>query len=169
MKFVIASDSHGRRDLISELSRLHKSREGFLFLGDGVRDLFSEELSEGGKLFASVRGNCDYMGVFGADTPQEELLLNIGGFNILMLHGHTQGVKSGIERAAAYALKRDADVLLFGHTHLPLEKYFPEGTELFDIVSTKPLYVFNPGSLSQHSYGLMQIKNDQILFSHGEI
>jgi predicted phosphodiesterase len=86
-----------------------------------------------------------------------------------MLHGHTRGVKSGLESAIYAAAEREADVLLFGHTHELEDKYMPEGGTL-----KKPLRIFNPGSLGSSydgrgHFGLIQIKGGQILTSHGKI
>ncbi len=91
-----------------------------------------------------------------------------------MMHGHEHGVKSGIERAAAYAAQRGADVLLFGHTHEPMEKYFPVGTRLGEVTLEKPLYVFNPGSLGLPregcaTFGVIEIRRGQLLLSHGRV
>ena len=174
---LIISDVHGRNDLVCELLSANRNCDGVVFLGDGVRDIPSEEicrLYETGRFFAGVKGNCDP--VFLRNTEYEysdELTLRIAEYTVVMMHGHLHGVKSGIERAAAYAAQKGADVLLFGHTHAPTERYFPEGTELFGYTLTKPLWVFNPGSLASsngvHSYGRMSVSGGSLLFSHGEI
>ena len=169
MKILIVSDIHGRGYLLSDLLDIHFDRDGLIFLGDGVRDIPDGCTDGGRKWFAGVSGNCDWLSFSAQSGFSEEIFLDADGFKILALHGHTQGVKSGYERAAVYASKRGADILLFGHTHEPLEKYIPEGEELLGHVFQKPLYLFNPGSLGAHSYGLLQIKNRQILFSHGSI
>ncbi len=164
MKFVVISDIHGRADLAERAVRLHPDRDGVLFLGDGARDI-TEVLTERGA-FGGVRGNCD---VFrGADIDlSEELFLCLSEYNVIMMHGHTHSVKSGDERAAVYASRRGADILLYGHTHVPIEKYYPSGTEIDGYVLPKPLWVMNPGSVHGGSFGLLQIKGGQVLMSHG--
>ena len=174
MKFLVISDTHGRRDLVEELLSMHQSRDGLLFLGDGIRDVSPVDCSEGGKLFGAVRGNCDMLSTYEGYEYPEELFLRLDEYNVIMMHGHTHGVKSGIDRAVAYAAGRGADVLLYGHTHVPMEKYFPAGTEMFGMKIEKPIWVFNPGSLGAygdggHSFGLLQIRKGQILLSHGKI
>ena len=172
MKFVVLSDIHGRADLAERAASSHPDRDGVLFLGDGIRDL-SDTLTRG--LFGGVRGNCDESSFTGGSYElSEELFLNLGEYNVIMMHGHTKDVKSGLDRAILYASLRGADVLLYGHTHEPLEKYFPAGYEIGGKKLQKPLWVFNPGSLGaswsgSHSYGLLQIKKGQLLLSHGEI
>ncbi|MBQ2999526.1 MAG: metallophosphoesterase family protein [Clostridia bacterium] len=165
-KFVIFSDVHGRADRVRELVSRHRDASTFLFLGDGLRDLDGLDFSP-----VAVCGNCD---LFSTDTP-EELFLDLGGKKILLMHGHRLSVKSGLDRALAYASARGADALLFGHTHLPEEAYFPEGTALSDGTRlARPMWAFNPGSLGEPrggkpSYGLLQIRNGQMLFSHGTL
>ena len=55
------------------------------------------------------------------------------------------------------------------------DRYFPEGKELSDgTCLAHPMWAFNPGSLGEPrggkpSYGLLQIRNGQMLFSHGTL
>ena len=170
MKLLIISDIHGREDLVRRLSLLHSDREGTFFLGDGVRDIDVESMSRGGRIFAGVRGNCDPVYVSAQNyTFDTELLINIGEYNVIMMHGHLHGVKSGIERAVAYASERGADILLYGHTHNSCERHYPQGSTVGGAVLKKPMWVMNPGSLMEGSYGLLQIKNKDILMSHGTV
>ena len=170
MKLVVISDIHGRADLLDRIMLIHGDRDGTLFLGDGTRDIGVARLTVGGRLFAGVRGNCDPVFAKSQEYDyDEELLLNIGEYTVIMMHGHAHGVKSGIERAVAYAAGRRADILLYGHTHAPAEIYYPEGSELGGIRLQKPMWVMNPGSLADGSYGLLQIKGKNVLISHGKI
>ena len=169
MKILIVSDIHGRADLLAYLLDLHRDRDGLIFLGDGVRDLPDDCTDGGRKWFAGVAGNCDWLSFNAEGSFSDEICLDIDGYKVLAMHGHTQNVKSGYERSAVYASNREADILIFGHTHEALEKYIPEGEELGGHIFSKPLRIFNPGSLGAYSYGLLQIKNGQILFSHGRI
>ena len=161
-KIVVFSDLHGREDRARELISRHRDADAVLFLGDGLRDL----PDEGG--IAAVRGNCDF---FGEGIPNERML-RFGEYTVMMMHGHTHSVKSGRARAIRYASERGANVLLYGHTHLPEEVYLPEGTEIDGYVLPRAMWVMNPGSLGEPrdgkpSFGLLQIRNGQILLSHG--
>jgi putative phosphoesterase len=115
-----------------------------LFLGDGLGDLAA--LREGYPALPAeaVRGNCDAE----SDFP-EERLLNLAGYRILMLHGHTRGVKLGYDRVLAAALDAGADAALFGHTHRPYHA-MKHGVRLL-----------NPGSVSgcrgPASYGVLEL------------
>lgn len=175
MTFLILSDSHGRSDLVSEVLSLHKRCDGVIFLGDGIRDVSYSDCVENGGFYVGVRGNCD--GIFQRIIDYEysdELLLNLSEYTVIMMHGHLHGVKSGLDRAITYASKKGANVLLYGHTHLPFEKYYPEGTVINGYTLPRAMWAFNPGSLGsstdgKHHYGIMGIRNGNILFSHGEV
>ena len=176
MTLLILSDSHGRPDRITEAIRRVKP-DGILFAGDGLRDLSSCDLpaSAGACPLWAVKGNCDWMmspviiGGTVLDTDDEELIA-VEGIRILLMHGHTYGVKGGLGRAIAHAIAREADVLIFGHTHTPVELHrSPDNTFAFSV--QKPLTVFNPGSLGDRdaSFGTLTIRNGQMLFGHGHL
>lgn len=147
MRFLVASDSHGRvSHLLEMIERSHTHRfpaDAILFLGDGLRDL--SYLSDVGIPVFAVRGNCDF---FGSELPSEELL-NFEGYRILMTHGDRFSVKSGDARIIDYAVSRGVDIVLHGHTHVPVEHYYPEGSDACDVSLKKPLYVLNPGSIGE--------------------
>lgn len=167
MKYLIASDAHGRSDLLYSAAKLHRDREGLIYLGDGIKDIDEQQLTDGNKAFLCVKGNCDLC-VSAVYPYPEELLICISEYTVIMVHGHLHGVKSGIEKMLVYADKRGANVVLFGHTHVPFEAYFPSGTRIDGHTLSRDIWMFNPGSISSRSYGLMQIKDGQILFSHGK-
>ena len=165
MTLLIVSDTHGRYERLSRLFELHSNVDAVVFLGDGLSDLQRAGVSDHRFTVFSVKGNCDgQIGFLSALKAKEELSFNLDGISFLALHGHTRGVKSGMTNAIFAARESNADVLLFGHTHEPLLTYLaPEEYNL-----TKPLYLFNPGSLASYSYGLCEIRNNQVLLSHGE-
>ena len=170
MKLLVVSDTHGRRDRLADLLVRHRDAEWFLFLGDGERDL-PDVLPSERCTMVGVRGNCD--SAMFSDLP-EERFLDLGTYTVMMTHGHVYSVKSGIDRAIARAVERGADILCFGHTHVPLERYLPKGERIGDLVLTKPLWVMNPGSLGKPfdgkpSYGLVDIRGSQLLLSHGAL
>ncbi len=161
MKILILSDSHGCKDCIIEVINKHRDADVVLFLGDGVAEIDICRHSYSDIRFECVRGNNDF-----ATFYPELLMLTLENKRILMLHGHAHGVKGGLERAVCSARENGADILLFGHTHEPYESYID--SEIY-----KPLYVFNPGSIGRgyrgKTYGLLQISENNILFSHGEL
>lgn len=173
MTILVISDTHGRKNRISDVLLLHKKYDALLFLGDGLRDF--EYIQDDLCGFAAVKGNCDGFSFFSAEeSAPTERMLCLDGVKILMMHGHSHSVKSGTDRAAAYALARGADVLLYGHTHIAENTYYPIGSNIGGAVTERPLYVFNPGSLGEPrygapSYGVLEIRNGSVLLSHGNI
>ena len=169
MTLLVISDSHGKIDRIEKAAALNPTCEAILFLGDCLRDLERAELAV--PQVISVRGNCDISPYI---CEPEERMVRFGEYNIMLMHGHRLGVKGGDGAAIAYAAKKGADVLLYGHTHTRCEKYLSEGERVGDFVLEKPLAVFNPGSIGEPrgeraSFGTVVIRGKDILFSHGEI
>lgn len=157
---LVFSDSHGvSRDMQKVIDSYKNGYECVFFLGDGLRD--AEKLvipSEKGRVF--VRGNCDFY----SDEPLFAVI-NVGGYDFMLAHGHSYGVKSGLSGYAAAARERKVDAALFGHTHVPFEDCLTDGE--------KPLYLFNPGSIScpargKASFGVITVSPQGIVFSHGD-
>lgn len=173
IKLLAVSDTHGRFDRLLEAVSRHRNADTVLFLGDGLRDLSALPPDVSAKICA-VRGNCDVFSIGGdGDVPNERFLC-FGNYHILMMHGHTHGVKADDSRAVAYAARRGADVLLYGHTHTATERYLPEGSIADGIVLSKPMYVMNPGSLGSPrdgnpSYGLLDLCVGGIVTSIGRL
>ena len=117
-----------------------------IHLGDMIDD--AEEVSKHyPKLpFCTVPGNCD--GWFTTAPLKKQITLEKR--SILLSHGHRWGVKSGYDTAIADARAVRADILLFGHTHVPLCQRLEDG-----------LWMMNPGP-SRSSYGLVELENGQI-------
>ncbi len=142
LTLLVASDSHGRGDLLALAARRAKP-DLVLFLGDGLHDLHA--LPDDNEVRA-VRGNCDWTGL--ADAPLCRLE-EIGGYLIFLTHGHKYGVKYGLDAAIAAAVSADADVLLYGHTHIPYEHTILAETPIDGGALKKPLLIVCPGSLGQ--------------------
>ena len=166
----VFSDSHGRGHRVSEvIERLNNCGEGgvrvALFLGDGMHDL-APAIPEGCSLLA-VAGNCDiYDHLYDSEgnvIPDDRVEF-IGGLRIFMTHGHKYSVKGGYGAAIARARRLNADILLFGHTHLPFTDYLPP-----DGAFNKPLCVMNPGSLRDGSFGVITISDGTPLLSLGRL
>jgi putative phosphoesterase len=119
--------------------------DGLLFTGDGFRDLSQTEAVLNVAI-TGVAGNCDFKSVY----PAQQVIM-VAGYRILITHGHLYGVKQGLTRLAMAGHSVAADLVVFGHTHQPLD-------ELWQNVR-----LFNPGSLmvgrsnSAPSYGLIEL------------
>lgn len=166
MDILIVSDTHGRRDRMKKL--LDRTNPGvLLFLGDGLGDL---SVVPDTVTVRAVRGNCD---VIGRDVP-EARVEDFGACRVFMTHGHRFGVKSHVETVAVAALNTDADVLLYGHTHVPFERTLPAGFSLGDRILQKPLLIFCPGSLGDPrdgtpTFGTLTVRQNDILAGLGTL
>ena len=92
-----------------------------------------------------VCGNCD-----GFSLAPAVRLLELRGRRVLMMHGHTHGVKTGYGGAIAAARQVGADILLFGHTHQAYAERLEDG-----------LWVMNPGSCQswgRSTYGVILLE-----------
>ncbi len=172
MKILVVSDSHGRADRLRRAVELNFDADAILHLGDGYNDLKYVKLPD--VPVHCVKGNGeDWLTLKGDGVPREKQL-TFENVNILMMHGHTRNVKGGYEQAALYAHDSGADILLFGHTHSPVEKYLPGGTILCGRKTERDIRVFNPGSIgeprfTEPKFGIITIRDGEVLLSHGEI
>lgn len=132
-KVLILSDSHGRNsNLQKAVGNMGGMAQLVIHLGDfggSKEDL--ERLC--GCPVELVRGNCDSAGYH---APLHRFI-QIGPHKILLLHGHTQGVKSGTGQIKDMARTLGADIVMFGHTHVPLIEPYGD------------VAILNPGSISQ--------------------
>lgn len=165
MTLLVLSDSHGRADRVRAAMALNPDAAAVFFLGDGLRDLPEAERCP----ILRVKGNCDVFTLFDTEPAPEERLEFFGGKRLLAMHGHTRSVKSGIMGAATAGLEANADIVLFGHTHNPLEYRIPEGEKMFGRELERPLYLFNPGSIGAGEFGLITLQGGEVLLSHGRL
>ena len=167
MEFLIFSDSHGSASNMSRaIDRQIKTPDAILFLGDGARDI--DNLFVVDTPIWAVRGNCDWYSSDLADKT--ERLLHFEGHTILICHGHEWGVKSGIDALIAHAVEVGADIVFFGHTHVPTLTTIAAGETVGKTVLSRPMYLFNPGSIGYDgSFGVLTLKGESVLLSHGKL
>jgi len=119
-----------------------------LHLGDGASDAARLHKHFPHIPLHTVRGNCD----FGTKAPL------VNGFAIeekhtVMTHGHRYNVKSGYTDIVRMGRETGADILLFGHTHIPHYEQVDD------------MHVLNPGPAS-HSCALIEITDGKIICKH---
>ena len=153
MKILVMSDSHGSKNNLLDAVAL-ESPEMILHIGDNNKDCAAIESLYPDIPLRSVRGNCD---THSAGLDIDEFVID--GICFLMTHGHLFGVKTSMKRITEYAASRNADVLLFGHTHIPYYS-IDDG-----------MHVINPGSIriGEKSYAVLVIKNGAVLCEHKKL
>lgn len=152
MRIAVISDSHKRSSKIDEILAAQPDATHIFFLGDNVSDIEDFEYIYPNKRFHIVKGNCDYNSFLPCVG-----LESINGIKILYTHGHTYGVKYGIERLKEAAKQSGCQIVLYGHTHVSKTLY-EDG-----------VWIVNPGSCSQPrdgsraSYCVIDIEKNGIM------
>lgn len=143
MRILVFSDTHGDPVAMLDAIRLHSDAEYIIHCGDSVKELDDVRRLFPEKQLIAVRGNCDFSSPLNITEAPE-----IGGKKFFITHGHAYKVKMTMYNLVCAARDAKADVLLFGHTHIPMTDY-DDG-----------LYIMNPGSCHRGymaSYGFVDI------------
>ena len=130
MKVLIVSDTHGRREEIREIIQREKPVDLLTHLGDILGDgEYIQSLAE--CPLELVKGNSDR----NTDLPRDKEIV-LDNHKLFLTHGHCYGVNTNLDRIYMEGLRRNADVVMFGHTHVPL------------LLEERMLTILNPGSAS---------------------
>lgn len=152
------SDSHLDQEALQYVIELHEDADLFIHLGDGEREMnqilqshpWLEE-----KLFY-LKGNCD-AGTRVPQTQQRLIYTLPYGHRIFAAHGDEFQVKFSKTRLIYEARQNNCDIVLYGHTHIPEDRY-EDG-----------MYILNPGSIGcpidgyPASYMLLSVSEKGIL------
>lgn len=152
MRILVLSDSHGS-EFNTRLALEQQPEAKYVFhLGDGERDLARVKDSYPNKIFVQVKGNCDFY----SRLPENEIL-TVENKKIFLTHGYLEQVKFTYTTLYYKAKELPADIALFGHTHVPFLDY-DDG-----------MYIFNPGSLRDGLYGIIDITDAGIVCIHNKV
>ncbi|WP_328212060.1 metallophosphoesterase [Brevibacillus centrosporus] len=110
MGILVMSDSHGLVREVAQVVGRHKV-EKILHCGDFCVDHTRDPFSK----MTLVRGNCD---TTKAVPTEQQTKWN--DLHILQTHGHLFGVKSSLLRLHYRAEETGANVVIFGHSHVPV-------------------------------------------------
>ncbi len=147
MRIVVVSDSHSNKWNLLEAIEREASADYVYFLGDGYRDIESAYSKLSNKhSFVMVRGNCD----LGSDLPDNDTRI-INGIKVYATHGHNERVKFGTFNLEYMARENEYGLVLYGHTHQPTTNYI-DG-----------IHFFNPGSVKDGFYGVVDITDNGII------
>lgn len=147
MKIIVVSDSHGNLRPFKRVMELNRNADIVVHCGDCGDELDEIMREFPDKAYYTVKGNCDFF----TDRPMTEEF-TAEGVKFLVTHGHAYNVKFGYDRLAYAAAEAGADVVCFGHTHVPCDEY------------SDGLRLFNPGSIGyEKSFGIIEVKDGQVL------
>lgn len=149
MKIGILSDTHSMIEYIDKAIPYLKDCDLIIHAGDNFSD--SKYIHNMTKVsIMAVKGNCDF------DSVEDELIFDIEDKVVFLCHGDKYNVKYGLNDIEAKAKSVKADIVIFGHTHIPLN--FKKDNIIY----------LNPGSLSlprkvdYKSFYIMNLENDNI-------
>ena len=155
MKILIISDTHGNLRNFERVLEHEKEVDMMLHLGDVEKDEDYLVTVMECPVYI-VAGNNDFF----SDLPSE-IVVQIGKYRVFMTHGHGYYVSAHTKRLKEAARSRQADIVVYGHTHRP------------DIDATEDVIAVNPGSLSyprqegrRGTYIIMEInENNDVKFN----
>src|SRR5699024_7373594 len=134
---------------ISEFAIEHGDIDLILHAGDTTSDAKNIAYETGIECIC-VRGNNDFFDYINEDCE----LIDIGEYRILLTHGHKENIYNGYQKLLNKAKNYGANIVIFGHTHVYLNKKYND------------ILLLNPGSPSlprdgKPSFLIMHI-NDKI-------
>ncbi|MCL2406929.1 MAG: YfcE family phosphodiesterase [Defluviitaleaceae bacterium] len=153
-RILIFSDTHGDKAGIEQVLPLVKPAV-LLHLGDYASDVDDISYIFPKLEIHAITGNSDYRG----SAPGQKMI-EVAGKTIFMAHGHHFNVKEEFKdiaygremRVVTYGQGVGADIVLFGHTHIPYN------------ARQGDIFVLNPGSASlraaNKTYAVIDIFED---------
>lgn len=133
-RLLVLSDNHGSSmEIENVFEEFHREIDAVVHCGDSE---WSPEILEdmAGCPVYCAKGNCD-----SGFLDKEETLFEFGDHTCLVTHGHFYGVNWGTDMLVDKAVDLGADIVFYGHTHIPdYQTYEEEGVTLM-----------NPGSIAQ--------------------
>ncbi len=137
MRIGIMGDTHGDLRSLNKVVGLAGTVDAWIHTGDYSQD--AKHLAQITKLpVYAVCGNCDmYEG-----RAAVENLVNLAGHKIWITHGNRYLHGYGEDVLAALGRERLADIVVYGHTHVPVVKWYDT------------VLVINPGSPSRPRLGV---------------
>lgn len=148
MRILVFSDTHGTIRPCTWAIETIQDVDLILHAGDCVRDAEDLACLYPDIPFWYVRGNND----FSCNAPDEKVI-DVCGKRIFLTHGHIYQVKydSDYECLIQKGREKNADIIVFGHTHIPFEE------------RKNHLSILNPGSVRfGNTYGVIEIENKKI-------
>lgn len=153
MKIVVLADTHMQakgKQLPNRLIQELESTDLIIHAGDWNSMEVYHMLAKYGPV-KGVYGNVDDEDIVNNFSAKD--ILTVKGYKIGIVHGH--GEKMTTEKRALEAFSSDkVDIIIFGHSHIPLMRYF------------KKVLLLNPGSptdkrtLPHYSFAILEIDEE---------
>jgi putative phosphoesterase len=148
---AVVADTHSDTNIICQ-HLTQKKPDMLMFAGDYYRD--GENIAQTLQIeYYGVRGNCDRS----EPRARDEEIIMIMGKRFYLLHGHQYGVKQSMSSLYYRTREVDADVVIYGHTHMAHMEQIDN------------IWMINPGSASRPrfdsrgSYVLIEVEKSTFL------
>lgn len=132
MKIGIMGDTHGDTQVIRKILQMAPPVEMWLHTGDHAEDAYLLEKLAMVPVIKAL-GNCDY----DPKLANIDEIFAYEGYKIWLTHGHRYMGHTRIGELAWWAKQLEVDIVVYGHTHIPMNEYY--GDKL----------LVNPGSPSR--------------------
>lgn len=130
MKILIVSDTHRYLGTLEEALAIEEPIDMLIHLGDVERQM-ADIMQMVDCPVHMIAGNNDFL----SGLPNEEEF-EIGKYKVFITHGHSYLVNITEERLQEIARILEADIVMYGHTHVP------------SLTIEDDLITLNPGSLT---------------------
>ena len=151
-RLLVLSDNHGSAQEFRNILDEHRGKfDALVHCGDSE---WSPELLDScvDCPVYCAKGNCDY-----GFINREEDVFEFGDHVCFVTHGHRYGVNWGLEELVEKAQEMGADIVFYGHTHVPDYQEFED----------ENVIVMNPGSITlprqmkpQKTYMIVELDED---------
>lgn len=153
MKIGIISDTHGVVKNMDKAIHYLKECDLIIHAGDNVDDAEYIHYATDVDVKA-VKGNCDLIAKF---SDEYELIFTVKDKRFLLCHGHYYDVKYGVESLLRVAKHKNIDIVVFGHSHIPVYE------EIDEVIFINPGSLSYPRGNSKKQFGILTI-DDKISY-----
>ena len=149
MRIGIVSDTHRMEKFMNKAIPHLKECDLIIHAGDNFLDSkYIHKMTNTDTI--AVKGNCDF------EDVEDEIAFEVEGKTIFVCHGDKYGVKYGIEQLEQRAKSIGADIVIFGHTHIPL------CIEIDNIIYLNPGSLSLPRESSSRRFIIIDLQNNMI-------
>lgn len=145
MRIIVASDTHGRTNILDLIPYYYEDVETFIHCGDVGKD------PEYFEKWTFVSGNNDFMHYL-----PEAIRVEAGSHRIFVIHSDQCSYRNRKKDLVKLAKKYECDIVCYGHTHVS------------DIDQIDGITLINPGSIrlprdgNPCSYCVLTLEDDNI-------
>ncbi len=148
MRIGIMGDTHGNLTILRKVVEIAGAVDAWIHTGDYSQDARTLEQITNLPVYA-VCGNCD---MYEGRAPLEKLV-NLAGHAIWITHGNRYLHGYGEDTLVARGQEQKADIVVYGHTHVPVIKWHDN------------ILVINPGSparprMGTPTYGILTMTGE---------